>query len=319
MQKTHIQLLILFGTLLLYLLVKGASPAAGAVVGILIGVEIFTMVGLEIRSGARESGWKHEIIDTLLALLVAVAIWFAASFVLNTSSPISAVVSCSMLPNLYRGDFVVVQGAPVAAYNISMSPADFSGLSGGVASVSWNGTERRVNGSMYSYCMYYGYEPVCKAFVSSPESVTERTGPLTYHYGECGISYTDKPGTGGPCVTSVEYRGKEYLMNHSHDIIVYRSDAHDLYSRIGDIVHRAVFVIDVNGETFYLTRGDNNPILDAQVFDYSSGAGNTPVAQRNVKGKVLFRIPLLGYFKLFISGFYAEDPQCSTQLGYGHV
>jgi len=92
-----------------------------------------------------------------------------------------------------------------------------------------------------------------------------------------------------------------------------------LFSQVGDIVHRAVFRMSVNGQYYYLTKGDNNPILDAQVYDYPDSLGNVPIAQKNVKGRMLFRVPLLGYYKLVISGYFKEDPQCSTQLSYGHV
>jgi len=320
LSKTHVQLIILFGTLVLYLLLKDVSDQLGVALGIFIAIEIFMMVGLEIKAGAKEYGWEHEVIDTLVALVVAVAIWLSASIMLNTSSPISGVVSCSMLPNLYRGDFVILQGADIDAYEISMSKTEFSNLSSHTSVIKYNGTQMNIKGSAYSYCMIHRYEDICKEFINNPEEVVEVAGPFTYHYSKCKIDYSNNDiRSFGPCLRSVEFQGEEYLVNYSNNIIVYQSDPGNLYYRVGDIVHRVLFKIDVANETYFVTRGDNNPIMDIQVYDYFSGVGNSPIPERNVKGKVLFRIPLLGYFKLFIAGFYEEDSQCSTLLQYDHV
>jgi hypothetical protein len=324
LRKAYVQFAILFGTLLLYLLVKGFSPLLGELLLMLIFIEIIVMVALEVRQGAREAGWKHELLDTVLALVAAGAIWLSASFILNTSSPISAVVSCSMLPNLYRGDFVVLQGAPPGSYQISMTKQEFAEFSQGTPTLFWNGTSIKVNGSVYAYCHPSNpsaYAPLCKAFISNPGSVDEVAGPLTYRYSTCSINYTDKGTTAyGPCLESVAFHGQEYPMNLSHDVIVYKSDPGSYYGLIGDIVHRAVFTIDVNGDKYYLTKGDNNPIMDNQVFDYEKyHMGNPPIPAKNVRGKVIARIPLLGYYKLVISLYFQEDAQCSTLMTHSHV
>lgn len=318
--KTEVQLAILFATLILYLLVKDISGQLGAAIGIFIAIEIFVMVGLEIKAGAKEYGWEHEIIDTLVALVVAVAIWISASVMLNTSSPISGVVSCSMLPNLHRGDFVIIQGAAVEAYEISMSKSQLDALSSHRVTIIANGTSKNVSGSAYSYCMLHRYEDVCKSFINDPENTVEIAGPFKYHYSKCTIDYPKNDlKTFGPCLRSVEFEGQEYLVNYSSNIIVYESDPGNLYSRVGDIVHRVLFKINVGNETYFVTRGDNNPIMDIQVFDYFHNMGNAPIPEKNVKGRVVLRIPILGYFKLFIAGFYEEDSQCDTQLIYDHV
>jgi signal peptidase I len=318
LSKTHIQLIILFGTLVLYLLIKDINDAIGIALGMIIAIEIFLMVGLEIKAGAKEYGWEHEVIDTLVALLVAVAIWISASVMLNTSSPISGVVSCSMLPNLYRGDFVILQGADIDAYEIKMSKSEFSNLSSHTSVISYNGTNKTIKGSAYSYCMLHRYEDICKGFINNPEQLTEVGGPFTYHYSKCKIDYSkDNIRSFGPCLRSVEFEEKEYLVNYSNNIIVYESDPGNLFYSVGDIVHRVLFKIKVANETYYVTRGDNNPIMDTQM--YIGNLGNSPIPERNVKGKVLFRIPLLGYFKLFIAGFYKEDSQCNMLLNYDHV
>jgi signal peptidase I len=286
-------------------------------IALLVVVEIFVFVGMEVKEGAEKHGWKHEALDTLIALVVAVAAWYCASFILNTSSPISAVVSCSMLPNLQRGDFVIVQGAPVRAYDISMSPEELASLTDR-ATVFYNGTNTSIDGSLFAYCLSYNAS-VCSAFKHSPESIVEQKGAFTYRYEACPISFSSGQNFYEPCVRSVTFHGQEFLTNFSNDVIVYQPPKSDVYASIGDIVHRAMFRINVDGSYYYLTRGDNNPILDIQVYDYANGASNHPVPAQNARGKMVVRVPLLGYFKLFISGFLQEDPQCKTQLTFDHA
>lgn len=283
----------------------------------LVVVELFAYVGLEVKEGAQKHGWKHEALDTLIALIVAVAAWYGASFILNTSSPVSAVVSCSMLPNLQRGDFVIVQGAPVRAYDIDMSAAELASLSG-PATLFYNGTNVSIDGSLFAYCLSHN-AGVCDALKRAPESVVEQKGAFTYRYEQCPISFSTGASLYEPCVRTVTFHGRDYLTNLSNDVIVYQPPAGDVYSSVGDIVHRVMFQISAGGKTYYLTRGDNNPILDIQVYDYGTGASNHPIPQSNTRGRVVARVPLLGYFKLFISGFLQEDSQCKTQLTFDHA
>jgi len=325
-RKPHIQLAVLFATLALALIAnklfgdpKDPLNALSPLLGLLVAVEIFWFVTLEVKEGAQKHGWKHEVVDTLVALAVAVMIWFGAQFILSTSTPISAVVSCSMLPNLQRGDFVIVQGAPAGAYEIEMSKAELDSIYSSSSSASYGENNVTLEGSLFSYCVTDSKSAMCRAFVMSPESFIEKKGPFTYRYERCDLRYSNGSQAYMPCLRSVAFRGTEYLTNLSHDVIVYQPVSGDPYSSIGDIVHRAFFKIDADGKTYYLTRGDNNPILDLQVFDYRRGVGNHPVPQESVRGKVISRIPFLGYFKLFISGFFSEDAQCRTQLSFDHV
>jgi signal peptidase I len=322
-RKPPLQLAILFGTLLLFLISNsllrdGPLSFLPTLIAISVVFEIFIFVGMEVKDGAKKHGWKHEIVDTVIALAVAVAIWYGLSFVLNTSTPVSGVVSCSMLPNLQRGDFVIVQGATAAAYEIEMSGAELEALSG-PALVTFGPNNITIEGSLFPYCISNRNPELCRLFIQSPEAFIEKKGPFTYRYERCSIQYSGGSSGYEPCVKSVTYKGKEYLTNFSNDIIVYQPVQGDYFSLIGDIVHRAMFRINADGETYYLARGDNNPILDLQAYNYSSKMKNSPVPEKNLRGKVIARIPLLGYFKLFISGYLREDPQCRTQLDFTNV
>lgn len=65
------------------------------------------------------------------------------------------------------------------------------------------------------------------------------------------------------------------------DIIIYEANCPALPHE--DIIHR---IVEINNGT-YITKGDNNPIRDP-----------CPVSPDEVKGKVLFAIPLLGWPRL---------------------
>ncbi len=307
--RWYVQLGVLFGALFLYIITN-----QNIFFGLLLGALIIAMVLLEVRQGAKEHGWKNEIIDTVIALAVAVVIWYGASFFLNTPSPASAVVSCSMLPNLQRGDFVVIQGAPADAFDILMDEQEVAGLAGD-AHIEYKGEQRVVKGSIFSYCNAIA-DPICDSFYNKPEEFVEKKGALTYHYSLCTIR-REKSESDVPCVTSVSYNGTSYPVQTTGDTIVYGAGKDEYFSLIGDIVHRAYFTVKTpEGRSYYLTKGDNNPILDVQVYDYRFGLGNNAVNPEEYKGKVLFRVPYIGYFKLVISGFLKEDDQCRTQLVY---
>ncbi len=316
--KWYFQLGILLVTLFLFLIFR--NP----IFGFLVGLELIIMVIFEIKYGAKKHGWKHELYDTIIELVVALFIWYLASFLLNTSSPLSAVASCSMLPNLQRGDFVVVQGSKINAHEITMSEAEFNALKGDV-SVSYNGKQAVVKGSIYSYCNAFSGDPVCIGFFTAPEQFIEKKGPLTFHYSKCELA-TDSGTKYTPCVSSVDHAGKNYKQSLDNDIMVYSPTKNDIFSAIGDIVHRSYFKITTDaGNVYYLSKGDNNPVFDIQFYDYRYNAGNNPVSSNSVKGKVLTRIPYLGYFKLLITPAVDHEgkltslgvmdiEQCKTQL-----
>ena len=74
-------------------------------------------------------GIKDSVSDLVVALAVALGAWFLLGFLLNTSTPINVVTSCSMLPILDRGDLIILQGSQIRTRTIeinhSISPQDF--------------------------------------------------------------------------------------------------------------------------------------------------------------------------------------------------
>ncbi|VVC01293.1 Uncharacterised protein [uncultured archaeon] len=95
--------------------------------------------------------------------------------------------------------------------------------------------------------------------------------------------------------------GRRYETNLSNDVAVYQPEKDEYYSLVGDIIHRAFIKLQAGSQTYFLTKGDNNPIFDIQVYDEKTGKGNRPVEIARLKGRVLATIPVIGYLKLFIS------------------
>jgi len=197
LEKPPVEIIVLFATLFLYILSDTLLTDDSDLVflrylfAILVIGEMLFILGAEVKQNTKKHGWKHEVVDTIVALLVALGIWFGAIFLLNTSSPISGVVSCSMLPNLYRGDFVVVQGADPLAYHINMSKNDFQSFENDYSLVFQSNISYTVPGSLYSYCLFHPDENLCRGFASNPRGFTELRGPLTYKYDMCTITTKD--------------------------------------------------------------------------------------------------------------------------------
>jgi signal peptidase len=80
------------------------------------------------------------------------------------------------------------------------------------------------------------------------------------------------------------------------DIIVYKSKIEGKL-----IIHRVINILYSNGEYYYITKGDNNAIMDIGEFDRSLG-----INQKRVVGKVLsldnyvFKIPYIGNLALML-------------------
>ena len=111
-KNSYAQIGILALFLILYILTKNS------IFGILFAVALVATVALEVWMGTKSHGWKHELKDTAICLGGIVLLWFALTIVLNSPVPINAVVSCSMLPNVERGDLILVQGAEPLGYEV---------------------------------------------------------------------------------------------------------------------------------------------------------------------------------------------------------
>ncbi|MEM2137996.1 MAG: hypothetical protein QW568_02820 [Candidatus Anstonellaceae archaeon] len=276
--------------------------------GLLVGICIFWVVALEFFSGTKQHGWKNELKETAIALGLALLLWFGAGFVLQTPSPLNAIVSCSMLPQVQRGDMVVLRGDRIEAPTEKVE--SIAGV--GSAEVYEDGKLAMIaKGSIYSYCAMRQSNELCKRFVSRPQGFVEKSGPLTIGYDKCGIYFPKSGSTQyGPCVSYLEVNGRRYAENLSNDVVVYQPNKDEYYSRVGDIIHRAFIKLQTpDGKEYFLTKGDNNPIFDIQVYDEVKQMGNNPVEVERSKGRILFALPYVGYLKLFISPSAIPTPE----------
>ncbi|MGC9121497.1 MAG: signal peptidase I [Thermogladius sp.] len=113
-------------------------------------------------------------------------------------------------------------------------------------------------------------------------------------------------------VAVVEGSSMYPLMREGDLVFAYRPAPNDI--RVGDVViyrvynkliiHRVIDVIVKNGEYYYVTQGDNNPIPDYIYFDVVDGVP-VGVSYSRIVGVVLsveghtFKIPYLGYLAIW--------------------
>ncbi|MEM2963085.1 MAG: hypothetical protein QXW70_01235 [Candidatus Anstonellales archaeon] len=302
LNKNNVFYLLIGLCFILFLLTK--NP----VFGVLIAIFIFSLLVAEVLGGVFSHGLKKEIKETLITILYALGLWFGASILLGASSPINGIVTCSMLPNLERGDLVILSGGTPKTQFINVSISDFNSLLNPSTVVHYDNYSVDVDGSFFSFCAYNKkYEPACTLFLKNPEKFKESRGGFTFTYSRCEVSSIDGQYIGySPCIDAIIYQNQSYRFDKSNDIIVYSPHASELYYP-NDIIHRVFLGLRTDSTTYYLTRGDNNPVADIQAYNYINGKFNVPPSTTQLKGKVLLRIPYMGYFKLFISFFQIGD------------
>ncbi len=75
------------------------------------------------------------------------------------------------------------------------------------------------------------------------------------------------------------------------DVVTYRSLDPAFYGVL--VTHRVTGIVDVDGKKVYTTKGDHNETTD-----------RTPVYFDQIRGKVVMRIPKIGYIKYFLIEYY---------------
>jgi len=198
----------------------------------------------------KKQDWKDAAAELVIALAVAFGAWLTLQFVLGTASPIDVVTSCSMLPNLERGDLVFLRGGEADATTV---------------------------------------------FYQEFPQISVRKELCTVKKGSEEIQK--------PCTTGVTINGVTYSLNKTDDVIVYEPNP----QYYGLIIHRVFLKMKVGNQTYYLTKGDNNLALDQE-------QGISIVPQEKVHGKVILRVPYVGYLKLFLFLQFEEPPGCDIRV-----
>ena len=281
--------------LILYILTKSL------LFGILAGLTIFFFFFFEIYQGIKSHGIKKEIFEIFVALGLAAAVWFGMGFLLNTPSPINAIVSCSMLPSYERGDLIILEGG-----KIKTNYFEYNGKIKEILdnpSVYYREQKLDLNYSIYVYCIYNKQEDICQIFKTEPNLFYEKYGPIKLKYDLCKKYYKKNDLIfQTPCIKKAYYDTKEIPFSKDLDLIVYTPKKTEMYGELGgDIIHRSVFAIKSNDGIYYFTKGDNNPIYDFQLSDPMKGYRNLAPNQEQLKGRVIFKIPYVGNVKLVIT------------------
>ncbi len=308
-----VQVSVLIVLLVFYLITR--NPWFGA----LTLIAMISFLIIEFYVGSKSHGIKKELIETVGAFLLAFIVWEGMIFILNTPSPMSAVVSCSMVDYINRGDMIIVKGEDEynSAYTLEVSKRDIEELNKLDAYVLYDNREYKIKGSLFSLCQN-SYDEICKDFVENPERFKEIRGNFEFQYGKCDrYSTSNNVKIKEPCLVSFSYKGKAYNITKKGDVVVYTPKRADLfYSMLGggDIIHRAIIKLKADGKNYYITKGDNNNVADFQFYSQGYGKKNSIVEEEQVKGKMIGKIPFLGYYKLFLIGSFEEGNLCSFIL-----
>ncbi len=285
--------------------------------GALTFIMIVVLIGLELVISSKEEGKLRNAIEIIAAIVIVVAIWFALRLILNTSYPIDAVPSCSMLPVLQRGDMIVLQGvnpSNIKAPIVKVTGSEMQKMLNNINQESLECIAYQLNGNKINLSqeVFPGYS-VGLASVNSGDLVSNssQSGNLVkYICGIANVTYSNGAKVKEAYTKAIVIGNTTINGDLNNSIIVYKTLPQDLFYQEGDtyIVHRVYAIINASGTYYYLTKGDNNPGLDMQYQNY-------PASQNNTEGKVIGVIPYIGYLKLILSGELSQPAGCNYTFG----
>jgi hypothetical protein len=140
--------------------------------------------------------------------------------------------------------------------------------------------------------------------INAPEVNITQDEKISFEKGNCERIFFNGTTKEQPlCTIGVKIRNETIFENHSNDLIVYEAKEKEF----GLIIHRVLAKMNLNGKYYYITKGDNNYLADREF-------GISIASEDDVKGKVLLRIPFIGYIKLFLFFQFEEPPYCSSYL-----
>lgn len=255
------------------------------------GFFVIAALLLEVIRYSLGYGFFSDTKQVLAAAVCAIVFLQAMAWLLPSYSPLHFIASCSMLPEYSPGDAVFVWGGGM---DVPAVRIDEKYVPSGDALVHFGNESMEVKGSLYAYCSHYGNE-LCNGFIATPENFSESAGQVMYKYGSCTAVKTSGIES-APCVKSISINGKEFPAQSGASIIAFPASIIGLDWKDARIAHRAIVGIeDSSGSVFYITKGDNNPTFDAQIYEYGTDRGGRAVMMDEVKGRVLFKVPFLGF------------------------
>lgn len=307
--------MVLVAAFVLYIIYQ-SSPDLATVFGVITFVVLIALIGLEVINGSRESGKLRNALEIIAAIAIVLIAWFAMKAILHTNYPIDAVPSCSMLPALQRGDLIVLQGANasgIKAPQVQVTKAQVQSMLNNINGESLECVAYRVSGNNLniSQVVLPGYSVgLFRQELNGGSIVSNQGGNLVqYSCGTANLVYQNGTVQQEAYTKSITIGNTTIAGDHNNSIIVYQTVPQDSFYKDGDsyIVHRVYAVLNASGTYYYLTKGDNNPGLDMQYQNY-------PINQSYVEGKVIGKIPFLGYLKLILSGTLSQPAGCTSTL-----
>ncbi len=302
---------------MLFIIFQGRGTLS-AVFGIALFLTIVVLIIIEVIIGIEEEGFKKNIIEIVAAVLIVVVFWFSLKAVLQTNYPLDVVPSCSMLPQLKRGDLIILHGvrnitqlnAPV----IKITNSDYLELRDSPSSefLSCVAYQQSGNRVAVSQLIGPGYNVGLYSSANGGQIVPNsfQSGALIqYTCGSKQIVYQNGTTAQEAYTTAVTINGTTIYNDANNSIVVYATVPSDYFYMLGDsyIVHRAYAILNASGNYLVLTKGDNNPGLDIQY-------GNYPFNITYIQGRVVASIPYIGYFKLALSNSFVEPAGCNSTV-----
>ncbi|EQD60293.1 conserved hypothetical protein, membrane, partial [mine drainage metagenome] len=255
----------------LYVVTQGSTLSI--IFGTLTAFTIIVILVVEFSYSVKDEGLRRNLAEVIIAIVIVVLIWFALRFFLGTSDPIDVVPSCSMLPALQRGDLIVLQGFNLSNVNapiINVTHSEFSSMENNMSSenlvcmayINENGIAR------IGEVVHNGWNVGLFKFVDGryyPVPSGYQNGNLVKYYcGEKSVKFSNGTVENVAYTTGISVLGHSIYGDMNNTIIVYKTLQSDYFYQLGDayVVHRIYAVLNVSGDYYALTKGDNNPGLD---------------------------------------------------------
>lgn len=277
---------------------------------------IILIIVLDFVESGKNVGYKKSIIETFAVIAAVLIFWIVLIIVLNTTTPLDVVPSCSMLPTLQRGDLIVLHKTElngIKAPIVNVSQSDYLTMLNNIANESlvclaYNLSsgyfgEAYKNGDLIGlFKIVNGYPQIISNYQQSSNLVRyscAKRGIVNQNGNVSYIAYTN-----GININGIAING-----DRNNSIIVYQTVPNDTFYKLGDtyIVHRIYAIINASGEYYVLTKGDNNPELDMQ-------DNNIPASINDTYGTVIASIPYIGYLKLLTSADISEPQGCNSTI-----
>ncbi|PIU21871.1 MAG: hypothetical protein COT15_00145 [Candidatus Diapherotrites archaeon CG08_land_8_20_14_0_20_34_12] len=233
-------------------------------------IDPFTYVDVFIlpKINPNENKLITNIVYVISAFIFAYLFYQLFGLILASKYPATIVLSGSMEPVFYRGDILIVQG--VSSEN----------LKGQEVSLDLDSLEN-VPTFFYAngFCSLDQNPSLVKCLQLVNPVLTNKIPLENFTTKEIRFS--------NGVVLPIETTG---------DIVVYYSKLQNK-----EIVHRVIAKIKTKSEIYVLTKGDSklNPFIDQEggIVEYAINA-------KDIYGRVIFKIPILGYVKLLL----LDDP-----------